>query len=245
MNHLEQRVEFCPRVVPAVSGEQIVTVEGHLVRVLTYLPGEPLGTVEFQSPELLYDLGRKLGQLSRALVGFDHTAAHRDFYWDVARGVQIVDEYGPRINADWLREMVVSYRRNLCLSVDKLRKSVIHGDANDYNVLVDMQRNEVTGLIDFGDMIYSYTAGELAIAVAYVVLGKADPFAAAAPVIDGYCEEFPLTKEELGALWPLVRLRLCMSVCIAAHQQAQQPENEYLGISQELIAQTLPRLMNS
>ena len=243
MNHLEQRVEFCPRVVPAVSGEKIATVDGRLVRVLTYLPGEPLATVDRQLPELLYDLGRKLGQLSRGLVGFDHPAAHRALYWDLARGVQIVDEYGPRINTDSLRELVLSYRKDMCLSVDNLRKSVIHGDANDYNVLVDRERNEVVGLIDFGDIVYSYTAGELAIAVAYIVLGKTDPFAAAAPVIDGYCEEFPLTKEELDALWPLVRLRLCMSVCIAAHQQAQQPENEYLGISQDLIAQTLPRLL--
>jgi Ser/Thr protein kinase RdoA (MazF antagonist) len=127
--------------------------------------------------------------------------------------------------------------------LDHLRKSVIHGDANDYNVLVE--GNKVVGLIDFGDIVYSYTVGDLAIAVAYVVLGKSDPYAAAAPVIEGYVREFSLTKDELDALWPLVRLRLCMSVAIAAYQQAQQPENEYLGISQKLIAQTLPRLMNS
>lgn len=241
MNHLEQRVAFCPRVVPAVSGEEIVTVEGQFVRVLTYLPGEPLAKVESQSPELLYDLGRKLGRLSRALTGFDHPAAHRDLYWDLAQGAHILNDFGPRINTDWLREMVLSYGKNLGLSVDGLRRSVIHGDTNDYNVLV--AADEVVGLIDFGDMVYSYTAGELAIAVAYIVLGKDDPFAAATPVIDGYCSVFPLTKEELDALWPLVRLRLCMSVCIAAHQQAQQPENEYLGISQQLIAETLPRLL--
>ena len=47
-----------------------------------------------------------------------------------------------------------------------------------------------------------------------------------------------------GRLLGSVRLRLCMSVCIAAHQQAQQPENEYLGISQRLIEETLPRLLN-
>jgi hypothetical protein len=52
-----------------------------------------------------------------------------------------------------------------------------------------------------------------------------------------------LKQEELDALWPLVRLRLCMSVCIAAHQQTQQPENEYLGISQRMIEETLPRLL--
>ena len=33
-----------------------------------------------------------------------------------------------------------------------------------------------------------------------------------------------------------------MSVCIAAEQQARQPENEYLGISQVPIRETLPKL---
>ena len=243
MTRLAERVSLCPRVVVARSGERIVVVKGRMVRVLSYLPGKPLARLEVQSPELLYDLGRKLGQLSRALVGFDHPAAHRDFYWDLANGVRIVRDVGPQINTDWLREMVLSYSKDLCLSVAKLRRSVIHGDANDYNVLVDGDR--VVGLIDFGDMVYSYTVGDLAIAVAYVVLGKDDPYVAAAPVIEGYQQEFALTSEELEALWPLVRLRLCMSVCIAAHQQAQQPENEYLGISPALIAETLPRLMNS
>jgi Ser/Thr protein kinase RdoA (MazF antagonist) len=242
MKHLAERVSFCPRVMPALSGEEIVTVEGVVVRLLTYLPGKPLASVEFQSPELLYDFGRKLGRLSSALVGFDHPAAHRAFYWDLAEGQNVVATYGAQVQVDWLREVVSSYR--VGCNLDKLRKSVIHGDANDYNVLVDEAREEVVGLIDFGDLVYSYTVGELAIAVAYVVLGKQDPYAAAAPVIEGYTAEFALTEAEVDALWPLVRLRLCMSVCIAAHQQAQQPENEYLGVSQSLIAQTLPRLMN-
>ena len=242
ISHLADRVAFCPRVVPALSGEKIVTVERHLVRVLSYLPGKPLATVTHSS-ELLYDLGRKLGQLSCALVGFDHMGAHRDFHWDLVKGPQILDQYEPRINADWLRELVLNHRRNLCLSVAELRRSVIHGDANDYNVLVDPENRRVVGLIDFGDIVYSYTVGDLAIAIAYVVLGREDPRAAAAPVIEGYRDEFELNEEELNALWPLVRLRLCMSVCLAAYQQQQQPENEYLSISQELIAKTLPRVM--
>lgn len=239
LEHLAERVEFCPRVVPAVSGRSIEVVEGHLVRVLTYLPGKPLASVKVQSPELLYDLGRKLGQLSVALVGFDHPGTHRAFHWDLAHGAQILSEFGPQIKTDWLKDLVLRSRVGF---VSHLRCSVVHGDANDYNVLVD--GNKVVGLIDFGDIVYSYTVGDLAIAVAYVVLGKSDPYAAAAPVIEGYREEFELNKDELDALWPLVKLRLCMSVCIAAHQQAAQPENEYLGISQRLIEETLPRLIN-
>lgn len=241
MKHLAERVSFCPRVVLAVSGEEMVVVDGRFVRVLSYLPGRPLATVESQTPELLRDLGRKLGRLSRALVGFDHPAAHREFYWDLAQAEKVLEKYRSQIQGEWLREVVAGC--DVALDVGELRRSVIHGDANDYNVLVD--GDEVVGLIDFGDLVYSYTVGDLAIAIAYVVLGKDDPYAAAAPVIEGYVSEFSLTDAELEALWPLVRLRLCMSVCIAAHQQAQQPDNAYLGVSQKLIAQTLPRLMNS
>src|ERR1043165_5050482 len=103
MQHLAERVSFCPRVLLSSLGKEIVVVEGRFVRVLSYLPGKPLASIEVQSPELLHDFGRKLGRLSRALVGFDHSAAHRDFYWDLAQGAHIVSEFGPEINTDWLR----------------------------------------------------------------------------------------------------------------------------------------------
>jgi Ser/Thr protein kinase RdoA (MazF antagonist) len=241
LGHLAQKVSFCPRVVTAQSGEGIEVVEGQFVRVLSYLPGKPLARVERPSVELLYDLGRKLGQLSGALEGFDHAGAHREFHWDLAQGVQVVRHWGPRIKEDWLRDLVFAFTEQV-ENLGSVRRSVIHGDANDYNVLVE--GNRVVGLIDFGDTVYSYTVGDLAIAVAYVVLGKTDPYAAAAPVIEGYVREFPVTKDELDSLWTLVRLRLCMSVAIAVYQQEQQPENEYLGVSQALIAETLPLLMN-
>jgi Ser/Thr protein kinase RdoA (MazF antagonist) len=240
LGHLGERVSFCPRVVRARSGEGIEVVEGQFVRVLSYLRGVPLAKVEVQPVELLFDFGSKLGQLSRALERFDHAGGHREFHWDLAHGVQVVRQWGPNIKAKSLRELILNFQAG---DLSKLRRSVIYGDANDYNVLVD--ENKVVGLIDFGDIVYSYTVGDLAIAVAYVVLGKEDPYAAAAPVIEGYVSEFSLTNDELDALWPLVKLRLCMSVAIAAYQQAQQPQNDYLGVSQNLIAQTLPRLVNS
>ena len=234
LNYLSERVPFCQRV----AGE-IAEFEGHLMRVVTYLPGVPLAEIKPHTPGLLSDLGQKLGQLSRALADFDHPAVHRDFYWDLASGNRIVDEYAPLIKDTDLRELVLKCRFE---PEKELRRSVIHGDANDYNVLVDPESMTVSGLIDFGDMVYSYTAGDLAIALAYVVLDKDDPRAAAREVVNGYISEFTLLDEEREALWPLVRLRLAMSVCLAAHQQRQQPENEYLRISQKAIENTLPRI---
>ncbi len=91
-------------------------------------------------------------------------------------------------------------------------------------------------------MVYSYSAADLAIAVAYVVLDKTHPRAAADEVIEGYTREFALRDEELEAVWPLARLRLAVSACMAAYQQRQQPENEYLRISWGWSNSVLPRI---
>ncbi len=50
-------------------------------------------------------------------------------------------------------------------------------------------------------------------------------------------------RMRLSALFGLVTLRLCMSICIAAEQQKNQPDNDYLGLSQTPIRNTLPRLV--
>ena len=232
LDHLEPRISFCPRVIPSLKGERITTNSNHFVRLMTYLPGVPLAEVQPHSPQLLRDLGRKLGQMDRALADFDHPAVHRDFHWDLANGNRVIDQYSGLVAE---RELVLKCR----FEVNKdLRRSVIHGDANDYNVLVESDR--IAGLIDFGDIVYSWTIGELAVALAYVVLGKDDPRAAAQPVIDGYAEEFESYEQDI--LWKLVRLRLAMSVCLAAHQQQQRPDNEYLSVSQKAIRETLPKL---
>ena len=226
LKHLANRVSFCQRLAGA----------RHLLRMVHYIDGVPLAQVRPQRPELLRDLGRKLGKLDRALADFDHPAVHRDFHWDLANGNRILDEFAGLIKDPALRELVLECRFDI---KPDLRRSVIHGDANDYNVLVDPNRMEVVGIIDFGDMVYSYTVGNLAVALAYVVL---DPRADAREVVEGYTSEYALTRDELEALWPLMLLRLGMSVCIAAYQQQQRPENEYLQISQKAIAANLARI---
>ena len=244
LKHLATRVSFCQRLVNALAGEEMSTVHAangatHFVRLVHYLPGVPLAELKPHPPALLHDLGRKLGQLSHALADFDNPAVHRDFHWDLSNGNRILEKYGPLVDEPSLRDLVFKCRFD---SETHLRRSVIHGDANDYNVLVDPERIVVTGLIDFGDMVYSYTVGDLAIAIAYVVLDKTDPRAAAAEVVNGYASEFVLLEDELEALWRLVLLRLAMSVCLAAYQVRQQPDNEYLRISQRAIEENLPRI---
>ncbi len=239
LRHVARKVTFCQSLVLTTSGDEMTTVEAHFVRLVHYLPGVPFAETQPHSSALLRDLGRKLGQLTRALADYDHPAAHRDFHWDLANGNRIINEFANLIDNHDLRDRVLQCR----FEIDpRLRRSVIHGDANDYNLLVDPQNNTICGLIDFGDMVYSFTVGELAIAIAYAVLDKPDPIKVADDIINGYASEFVLREDERELLWPLVRLRLAMSSCLAAYQLKQQPDNDYLRISQKAIERTLPRI---
>ena len=238
-----------PHVVPATSGETIVrTEDGFAVRLLSWLRGEPLGT-RARSSALLEDLGFRLGQIAAALASFAHPAAHRRFHWDLAIAHETIAEHAPLIADPGLRALVVRVagyvRHRDDETLRRVPRSVIHGDANDYNVLVDdtdLRVPRVTGVIDFGDIVYSYSVAEPAVAIAYAVLDQSDPLEVASAVVRGYHAAHPLTEDELSVLFGLVQLRLCVSASLAAHQQRQRPDDEYLAISQGPLRRTLPVL---
>lgn len=257
MMHIASQISICPKVVSTTDGKTIAEIESptgvkHLAWMITHLDGVPLGTVRRHSPELLRELGASLGKLNRALASFNHPAIHRDFHWDLVNGLREVRKHESLIADAELRRLVNSladdFEQHTAPLLPQLRRSAIHNDANDYNVLVGggadlYSRNQhVTGLVDFGDMVYSQTINELAIAIAYAALDKADPLAVARQMVTGYHAEHPLTEPELSALFGLIRLRLCVSVCTAAVQMHQRPDDEYLAISQQPIRNTLPRL---
>jgi Ser/Thr protein kinase RdoA (MazF antagonist) len=257
MQHLARHVTFCPQVVASKSGNliseiQSITGETHMVRLVTFLPGIPMGSVKRHSAGLLEDLGRCAGEMDCALADFDHPGAHRAFYWDLAKGLEIVKEYQALIPDAKLRKRIEKFIQDFGKYVTPLlpglRKSVIHNDANDYNVIVGgnddlYTRNQrVVGIIDFGDMVYSHTIGNLAIAVAYAILDKSDPLRTAVHMVKGYQQAYPLAEDEIASLFLMVCMRLCMSACIAAHQLKERPGNEYLAISQLPIQRTLPAL---
>jgi 4-aminobutyrate aminotransferase-like enzyme/Ser/Thr protein kinase RdoA (MazF antagonist) len=256
MEHVKH-LGLLPQAIDSLRGETIQAAElpdgkNHFIRLVTYLEGTPMGNVKRHSANLMFDLGRKLGELDRALLDFDHPALHRDFHWDFAHGLEVVQKNLKLVRDKKSRAMVLSLMENFeshtVPLLQRLPKSIIYNDANDYNILVGggtdlYSRNQlVTGFIDLGDMVHSYTVGDLAIAIAYAILDKPDPLAVAAEIVRGYNSTFELTEDEIAALHGLVTLRLCMSVCIGAEQQQNQPANEYLGISQQPIRNTLPKL---
>jgi 4-aminobutyrate aminotransferase-like enzyme/Ser/Thr protein kinase RdoA (MazF antagonist) len=255
--HVGRRTTLCPSVIPGIDGSTLIEwVSDHgtryFLRLLTWIPGVTLGSVRRQSPKLLEDLGRKVAMLDAALDGFDHPAVHRDLYWDLASGLRIIREHAPQIADEDLRTLILRLAGRIDAQdahvFSRLRRAVVHNDPNDYNVIVAARADshdsdyDVVGILDFGDMVHTFAIADLAIAVAYAVLDKPDPLAAACDVVRGYHAVRPLNSDEVDALFALVLLRLCASVSIGARQQAQRPGDEYLAISQAPIRRTLPIL---
>ena len=241
----------CPIVCTTPEGESIVEIQGenglkHFVRLLTFLPGKPMAKVNPHDHTLLHSLGRFFGKINVLLKDFDHPGAHREFYWDVAGSSTIIEGLIHYIKDDrhieddkkasLVKTLLKRFQEKTEPLLDTLGKSVIHNDGNDYNVLAAPKgnfRNKVSGVIDFGDMVYSCTICDLAIVCAYAMLDKKDPLAAASTIIAGFHSAFALTEDEIRALFDLICMRLCISVCHSAHQALLQPDNAYLKISEQ------------
>ena len=253
LDYVARRTALCPTILPALDGASIARITSpsgvtHCVRLMTWLDGVPLGSVQDQSPELLRSVGRSIAELDDALEGFDHPAIHRDFHWDLANGFRIVRELAPLVGEPAVRDLVIRVAAEIEVRdgarLAGLPRAAVHNDPNDYNVLVTEGESArtVSAIIDFGDVVHSFAVSDLAIAVAYAVLGKDDPLAAAVAVVRGYQEVRPLREDDITSILGFVLLRLCTSICIAAQQRTQRPGDAYLSISQRPIARTLPLL---
>ena len=231
-----------PRVVCAQNGADILRIDGpdgsqHLLRALSFLPGRPMAEVP-KTPRLQANLGAFMGRLDRALQGFNHPAAQRaDFLWNLDAAAacrSAVDSIEDPADRAMVERFFARYEDRIRPALRGLRWAVIHQDANDHNVLVSASDPEqVTGLIDFGDMLWGRQINELAVAIAYALLDAGDPLTAARAVLKGYHGCFAVTEAELAVLFDLVAMRLVMSVSISSQRAKAYPENAYLLISQE------------
>ena len=246
MEHVAERDPSlgCPRAVGATSGDTINEVEAgpgvsHFVRMLTFVPGVPLATTDSHSPTLLRDIGRFFAKLDLALSDFAHPATKRDSAWDLENAGETVHSYIDCLIDSKRRALIenflVPFETETAPRLSELKRSVIHNDGNDHNVIVGNPKSSsqhVVGIIDFGDLLYTRTVFELCIASAYALLGKTDPIAAAAQVVSGYNTVSPITDLELELLYNLICMRLCISVMISAHRADQVADNQYLAISE-------------
>ena len=124
-----------------------------------------------------------------------------------------------------------------------LRKAVIHGDANEQNFLINpAEPTIITGLIDFGELQFSSQINDLAITLAYGLLGEDDIEMASSQIIKGYEREFAILDEEREILYYLMAMRLVTNITMTSHTAKLFPENEYILIAQKPAQELLNKL---
>lgn len=245
-----------PLLKNSKAGEAIVRVRdkrgsSFLVRLLTYLPGFPLASLQVQKGQLLQNLGSYLARFDKALDGYWHPAANRQFQWSIQYTTEVISRGIGAIKDVESRSIVehffTEFEGRVLPLMHRLRSGVIHSDANDHNVLVVEAPGGnycISGLIDFGDMVYGPYVYEPAVAAAYALLDEDDLLNTAAQVVRGYHKELPLESHEVDLLFNLICIRLCTSVVLSAKQKEMAPGNDYLTISEEAAWHALRKLIS-
>jgi 4-aminobutyrate aminotransferase-like enzyme/Ser/Thr protein kinase RdoA (MazF antagonist) len=227
-----------PRVVysrneSALESLQAEDGRSHYVLVLTYMPGRclPDGAT---NRALFRPVGACLARLVLALRGFYHRAANYELLWDLKQAA-VLRDYLRHVPDPSHRQLagyfLDRFERGVLPEIPKLRSQIVHNDFAPNNLLVaEDDPGVITGIIDFGDMIHSPLAMDLATPIAQLILGQDDPLEIAVEVLSAYHGILPLEPLELSLMYDLIATRLTMLNVIAAWRVNLFPDNrEYIA----------------
>jgi 4-aminobutyrate aminotransferase-like enzyme/Ser/Thr protein kinase RdoA (MazF antagonist) len=237
------------RVVPTLGGHALseVEVEGGagiqhlLIRMLTYLDGEPLAdTLEF-TVEHARALGATSGAVAVGLRDLVHPGAQRTTQWDLRAAPDVVELLLEHVKDPIRRTAVAEASRAAATRLGplrlELRSQPIHGDVTDDNVVRTAGPNgssdtDTLAVIDFGDVAEGWLVGELASTCASVLHHKTNDPLLVLETISAFAERATLNDPEIAALWPLVVLRAAVLVVSGEQQTALDSDNEYAEVRQ-------------
>ncbi|HRF46114.1 MAG TPA: aminotransferase class III-fold pyridoxal phosphate-dependent enzyme, partial [Anaerolineales bacterium] len=249
-----------PRLLPDRDGAVLIQIDidgaTHYARLLTYAPGRILADRPLYAPPLIEAFAQSAARLVRGLSAYAPPNADRRLQWDLQVARDVVGAFSGYVrepeHQDLVREMVARYERDAVPVLDKLRRSVIHGDLVGWNVIVAAlpgavrepatgaqltvtgsgavaDPDQIVGLIDFGDTALSYSVGELAVVLADVAMHTERPLVDLCRAVRAFCEEYPLEEPEADALFALVGMRVAVTATSAAQQAALDPDNPYVA----------------
>ena len=257
LGHLAEHLPTAlfPQVIPTRYGNLFCTANDEtgtprLVWLQQRMKGACYADFTPKSLELIRQIGQQIGQMDMALRGFTHPHLRRAFKWKLSSGgwiAQHLDAITTPERQALLQDIIANFNA-IRPTLSSLPNMAIHNDVNDYNILVSASANgpaTLTGLIDFGDMTANPRIVELAIAGAYIVLDHPNPKAALTALAAGYHNAYPLTQTEVDLIWPLLQMRLAVSVVNATLEAAARPNDLYVTISQRPAWQFLESTVDS
>ena len=131
-----------PKPIPFLNGEnvRIIQINGtsKIYRLLSYLKGKFLGEIN-QTKEIIASFGKSLAKLNKRLLDWnDIHIKSRQLEWDMQH-YRISKNYLNEISSTKVRKIIHyfmnQYEENVVPFFLDLRKSTIHNDVNNWNIL--------------------------------------------------------------------------------------------------------------
>lgn len=218
-----------PQVIPTRSGHLTFEEAGVHGYLQTLIDGVPLHRQDL-STNLLFQTGRSLAQLDRALGRVDPPAKHRPVLWHMGCGPWLMsfEQHlpGGKI-ADHVRAAMADYSDTIAPELAGLHWQVTHNDPSPFNTLVTGQG---IGFIDFGDGGWNPRIQDLVIAASHMVTDPGLPLGGAEFLIAGYASVIPLSRLEARLLVGLMRARQSALILINYWRSHLFPEDaEYIN----------------
>lgn len=205
-----------------------------ILRMLSFLDGESFINIK-HSQTLFESFGIFLAQMDLDLRQYNnYTIKARQNKWDnqyIYLNKKYIHDISNPSDRKIVKYFFQQYEENVLPIIQNLRRSIIHNDANDYNVLV--KNNKVNGIIDFGDLAYSPLINELAVAIPYAIFRKENPIDWAVIILKAYHDILPLHVHEVDVLYYLIAARLCISVCNSTHNKKISQSNSHIFLSEK------------
>ena len=218
------------RPLPTLEGAYYGEAEGgsgmELVRLFTFLPGRTVRGAELDERALVR-FGAVAARVGLALKDFSHPAGNYEILWDLKHTPRLrpmlegVENAGHREEAE---RVLDRFDERVAPLLPALPEQMIHNDLTLDNVLLD-RANDVSGIVDFGDLTYTPAICDLAIALVSLMWERSDPIGAARAGIAGYSSVRPIEPAEADVLADLVGARLAALVLIAHDRVRRYPEN--------------------
>lgn len=213
-----------PRIVGTRSGDPFVLLDNAILRVLAYLDGVPLAKI---SPHSVNHraIGFSLGRLVHALRDFEHPGAHRTLLWDIMQWEAIATLADQIDDSEWrgaARQLIDRFVEAVAIQGDSLWRQTLHNDFNPHNLLTS-SKGDISGIIDFGDMVHTARAVDLAVAMSYHFSG-ADPLQPIAAILAGYTDVISLYEAEEQLLAPAIGMRAAATLAITEWRARRHPE---------------------
>ena len=227
LTHLSN--ENLPFETPKVVGQPVQLPGGRQARLQTWVAGKPLDHFTPIDAKLRRAWGQTAAKLNEALKNYQGPPAPTDYVWNPLQSLDCRKYASLFTHEQRLLTDHFWNRIEKALPIwQRLPKSLNYNDAHGENILVDTHGN-ITGVIDFGDAMYTARLCELAIACAYVGMSVPDPLGAIADVVRGYA--VVQQPDNLDQLYDMIAARLLITVSLAAERARSEPENEYLQVS--------------